>query len=37
VAYAVRDTITLSSIRTGCLVYQPEYGIDLTRLCRSAP
>jgi ABC-type oligopeptide transport system substrate-binding subunit len=32
-AFAIGDTITLASRRVGCLVYQPEYGLDLGRLC----
>jgi len=33
IAYAVSNTLTLTSPGLGCLVFQPEYGIDLTRLC----
>jgi DNA-binding winged helix-turn-helix (wHTH) protein len=32
IAYAVTNTFTLASPSVGCLSFQPEYGIDLTRL-----
>jgi ABC-type transport system substrate-binding protein len=32
-AYAITNTINITSNRVGCLVYQPEYGLDLGRLC----
>jgi DNA-binding SARP family transcriptional activator/ABC-type transport system substrate-binding protein len=33
IAYAITNTLTLTTPSVGCLIYQPEYGIDLTRLC----
>jgi ABC-type transport system substrate-binding protein len=33
VAYAVENSLTLASGRLGCVVEQPVYGVDLTRLC----
>jgi len=33
VAYAVGNTLTLTSSRLGCIMLQPEYGLDLTRAC----
>jgi DNA-binding SARP family transcriptional activator/ABC-type transport system substrate-binding protein len=32
-SYAVLNSLTLASGRLGCVVEQPVYGVDLTRLC----
>jgi ABC-type oligopeptide transport system substrate-binding subunit len=32
-AYAITNTTSITSHRVGCLVHQPEYGLDLGRLC----
>jgi ABC-type transport system substrate-binding protein len=32
-AYAVANTLALTDSRLGCIVLQPEYGLDLTRAC----
>ena len=37
-AYAIDNTLTFTNPRLGCVVVQPEYGLDLTRACvKEAP
>jgi ABC-type transport system substrate-binding protein/DNA-binding SARP family transcriptional activator len=33
-AFGIGETVTLTSQRVGCVIYQQEYGLDLGRLCQ---